>query len=154
MLICVFRRHTQYSSTDTVPYRLTVDTVDYGNITVPQLSTSLYLTRRDSKIHVSDYQVGDYNLLYSTAEIFTWYVFPLERRPRSSLLNTQAGNNTMTRLYWLSTAAQTSTTSSRSRHQMAPTRQQVASWRTTLESLPRKRMIIPLSGGVYPVTGA
>ncbi|KAH6706634.1 glycoside hydrolase superfamily, partial [Verticillium dahliae] len=67
-----FTRHTQYSSLETVAYKLTVDTVEYGNLTVPQLSESLFLTRRDSKIHVSDYAVGDKTLVYSTAEIFTW----------------------------------------------------------------------------------
>ncbi|RYO74978.1 hypothetical protein DL766_009099 [Monosporascus sp. MC13-8B] len=65
-------RHTQYDSTETVAYRLKVQTVRFGDLTVPQLSDSLYLTRRDSKIHVSDYPVGDKNLVYSTAEIFTW----------------------------------------------------------------------------------
>ncbi|KAM0530735.1 hypothetical protein ACHAP9_000917 [Verticillium nonalfalfae] len=60
------------SSLETVAYKLTVDTVEYGNLTVPQLSESLFLTRRDSKIHVSDYAVGDKTLVYSTAEIFTW----------------------------------------------------------------------------------
>ncbi|KAK1968963.1 family 35 glycosyl hydrolase [Colletotrichum sublineola] len=65
-------RHTQYESLDTVSYRLKIKTVGYGELEVPQLSDSLYLTRRDSKIHVSDYPVGDKNLVYSTAEIFTW----------------------------------------------------------------------------------
>ncbi|WYZ36897.1 hypothetical protein EsH8_II_000403 [Colletotrichum jinshuiense] len=65
-------RHTQYDSLETVAYRLKVKTAKYGDFEVPQLSDSLYLTRRDSKIHVSDYPVGDKNLVYSTAEIFTW----------------------------------------------------------------------------------
>ncbi|TQN68898.1 putative beta-galactosidase A [Colletotrichum shisoi] len=65
-------RHTQYDSLETVAYRLKVKTVNHGDLEVPQLSDSLYLTRRDSKIHVSDYAVGDKNLVYSTAEIFTW----------------------------------------------------------------------------------
>ncbi|KAH8203940.1 hypothetical protein TruAng_001882 [Truncatella angustata] len=43
-----------------------------GNITVPQLDGSLSLNGRDSKIHVSDYDLGGTKLLYSTAEIFTW----------------------------------------------------------------------------------
>ena len=33
------------------------------------------LNGRDSKIHVVDYPVGDYKLLYSTAEVFTWKKF-------------------------------------------------------------------------------
>ncbi|OHW89603.1 glycosyl hydrolase family 35 protein [Colletotrichum incanum] len=65
-------RHTQYDSLETVAYKLKVKTVGYGDLEVPQLSDSLYLTRRDSKIHVSDYPIGDKKLVYSTAEIFTW----------------------------------------------------------------------------------
>jgi hypothetical protein len=34
----------------------------------------LSLHRRDSKIHVLDYPVGKFKLLYSTAEVFTWKV--------------------------------------------------------------------------------
>lgn len=55
-----------------MPYRLTVNTVDHGDIEIPQLGESLILTRRDSKIHFSDYAVGDKHLIYSSAEIFTW----------------------------------------------------------------------------------
>lgn len=65
-------RHTQYNSTQTVTYKLGVKTAKFGEIRVPQLSDGLVLTRRDSKIHVSDYPVGDNNLVYSTAEVFTW----------------------------------------------------------------------------------
>ena len=43
-----------------------------GEINVPQLSTALILDGRDSKIHVTDYDVGGISILYSTAEIFTW----------------------------------------------------------------------------------
>nr|XP_036579971.1 beta-galactosidase precursor [Colletotrichum truncatum]KAF6787727.1 beta-galactosidase precursor [Colletotrichum truncatum] len=65
-------RHTKYDSLETVSYKLKVDTVKYGKLEIPQLSDGLYLTRRDSKVHVSDYPVGDKNLVYSSAEIFTW----------------------------------------------------------------------------------
>ncbi|KXJ91390.1 family 35 glycosyl hydrolase [Microdochium bolleyi] len=65
-------RHTQYNSTQTVAYKLKVKTAKYGELSVPQMSDSLSLTRRDSKIHLSDYPVGDHNLVYSTAEVFTW----------------------------------------------------------------------------------
>ncbi|KAM0327577.1 hypothetical protein ACHAQA_005870 [Verticillium albo-atrum] len=65
-------RHTQYDTIETAPYKLTVSTVKHGEIVVPQLGDSLYLTRRDSKIHVSDYPVGDHSLVYSSAEVFTW----------------------------------------------------------------------------------
>ncbi|TKX19907.1 putative beta-galactosidase A [Elsinoe australis] len=64
-------RHSQYNSIDTQEYQLTVPT-SQGNVTVPQLGGNLVLTRRDSKFHVTDYDVGGTNLLYSSAEIFTW----------------------------------------------------------------------------------
>ena len=41
-------------------------------MSIPQLEGSLTLSGRDSKVHVADYRVGNYTLLYSTAEIFTW----------------------------------------------------------------------------------
>jgi hypothetical protein len=65
-------RHTKYDTTDSVPYKLTVETVNHGEIEVPQLGGTLVLNRRDSKIHVSDYPVGDEHLIYSSAEVFTW----------------------------------------------------------------------------------
>ncbi|KAF2227033.1 putative beta-galactosidase [Elsinoe ampelina] len=64
-------RHSQYNSLNTTQYKLTVPT-SQGNITIPQLGGDLVLTRRDSKFHVTDYDVGGTNLLYSSAEIFTW----------------------------------------------------------------------------------
>ena len=67
-------RHALYNSTDTTHYRLSVPT-SQGDMNIPQLSTSLTLNGRDSKIHVTDYDVGGTVLLYSTGEIFTWYVF-------------------------------------------------------------------------------
>ncbi|KAF2145801.1 glycoside hydrolase family 35 protein [Aplosporella prunicola CBS 121167] len=63
-------RHSAYNSLDSTSYRITLPT-SAGNITVPQLNGTLSLNGRDSKFHVTDYDVGDYNLLYSTAEIFT-----------------------------------------------------------------------------------
>lgn len=65
-------RHTKYDSTESAPYKLTVSTVKYGDIQIPQLGGRLVLNRRDSKIHVSDYPVGDEHLIYSSAEVFTW----------------------------------------------------------------------------------
>ncbi|KAK3635215.1 hypothetical protein LTR56_014824 [Elasticomyces elasticus] len=66
-------RHAAYNSLTTTNYSITLPT-SQGNITIPQLdgSPSLSLHGRDSKFHVSDYNVGGLNLLYSTAEIFTW----------------------------------------------------------------------------------
>lgn len=64
-------RHADYTSTDSTSYMLKLPT-SAGTLTVPQLGGSLSLHGRDSKIHLADYPVGDYNLLYSTAEVFTW----------------------------------------------------------------------------------
>ncbi|KAL2202165.1 glycoside hydrolase family 35 protein [Sarocladium strictum] len=65
-----FARHTDASYLKESEYTLTLPTSE-GNITVPQIAGKLSLRGRDTKIHVVDYQVGDYSLLYSTAEVFT-----------------------------------------------------------------------------------
>ena len=67
-------RHTDYQSLASTPYTLSVPT-SAGNLSIPILGGSLTLSRRDSKIHVTDYPVGDHKLIYSTAEIFTWKKF-------------------------------------------------------------------------------
>ena len=64
-------RHANYSSLESTPYKLILPT-SAGTITIPQLNGTLSLNGRDSKIHVTDYDVGGINLLYSSAEIFTW----------------------------------------------------------------------------------
>ncbi|KXT09969.1 hypothetical protein AC579_10273 [Pseudocercospora musae] len=66
-------RHATYNSLDTVTFKIELPT-SKGNITIPQLGehVSLSLHGRDSKIFVTDYDVGGTNLLYSTAEVFTW----------------------------------------------------------------------------------
>lgn len=46
-----------------------------GNLSIPQLGGSLTLSGRDSKWHVTDYDLGGTTLLYSTAEILTWKKF-------------------------------------------------------------------------------
>jgi hypothetical protein len=46
-----------------------------GAIVAPQLGGSLTLSGRDSKFHVTDYDIGGTTVLYSTAEIFTWKKF-------------------------------------------------------------------------------
>jgi hypothetical protein len=71
-----FVRHSKYNSLDRTSYKLNIATSAFGNITVPQLnSTSLTLDGRDSKVHVSDYNIGGATLVYSTAEIFTWHKY-------------------------------------------------------------------------------
>ncbi|KAF2761706.1 family 35 glycosyl hydrolase [Pseudovirgaria hyperparasitica] len=67
-----FTRHTKYNSLDSTSYKLHVSTASYGNITIPQLNNSLSLNGRDAKVHVSDYSVGDFNIVYSSAEVYTW----------------------------------------------------------------------------------
>lgn len=44
-------------------------------MTIPQLGGRLSLNGRDSKIHVSNYDVSGTDIVYSTAEIFTWKKF-------------------------------------------------------------------------------
>lgn len=63
-------RHTNYSSFESTDYRLTLPT-SKGTLTVPQLNQSLTLNGRDSKVVVTDYDIGGSKLLYSTADVFT-----------------------------------------------------------------------------------
>ncbi|KAJ6109649.1 Glycoside hydrolase family 35 [Penicillium sp. IBT 16267x] len=62
---------TNFSSTDNTQYTITLPT-SIGNVTIPQLGGSLTLYGRDSKFHVTDYDLGGINLIYSSAEILTW----------------------------------------------------------------------------------
>lgn len=64
-------RHADVASLDSTQYKLNINT-SLGCLTVPQLGGRLSLNGRDSKIHVVDYDIGGINLVYSTAEIFTW----------------------------------------------------------------------------------
>jgi hypothetical protein len=64
-------RQTDYTATGSVSYTLKLPT-SKGTLTIPQRGGSLSLHGRDSKIHLTDYPVGDYTLLYTTAEVFTW----------------------------------------------------------------------------------
>ncbi|KAJ4320159.1 hypothetical protein N0V94_003520 [Neodidymelliopsis sp. IMI 364377] len=71
-----FVRHAKYNTLDSTLYKLNIPTTAFGNITVPQVNgTSLTLNGRDSKIHVSDYDIGGATLVYSTAEVFTWHKY-------------------------------------------------------------------------------
>ena len=64
-------RHADFASTENTQYNLTLST-SLGNVSIPQLGGSLTLYGRDSKFHITDYDLGGINLIYSTAEIFTW----------------------------------------------------------------------------------
>lgn len=66
-----FVRHSAYNSQNTSYYTITIPT-SQGNFTLPQLGGELSLLGRDSNVYVSDYDVAGTNLLYSTADIFTW----------------------------------------------------------------------------------
>lgn len=63
-------RHSDYTSLESTSYTLTVPT-SVGNVTIPQLGGSLVLNGRDSKVQVTDYAVGAYNLIYSSSDIYT-----------------------------------------------------------------------------------
>lgn len=68
-------RNANYSSKDSESYKLVLPS-SAGKLAIPQLGQgSLTLHGRDSKIHVTDYKVAGINILYSTAEIFTWKKF-------------------------------------------------------------------------------
>jgi hypothetical protein len=67
-------RHANYAEETAVTYKFKIQT-SKGIFSVPQLGGSLTLSGRDSKWHVSDYDVGGTTVLYSTAEIFTWKKF-------------------------------------------------------------------------------
>ncbi|KAJ4147183.1 hypothetical protein LMH87_001723 [Akanthomyces muscarius] len=64
-------RHSDYQLTASASYKLHLPTSN-GTLTVPQTGGSLTLPGRDTKIHVTDYPVGNYTMHYCTAEIFTW----------------------------------------------------------------------------------
>ncbi|KAM3084281.1 hypothetical protein ACMFMF_001638 [Clarireedia jacksonii] len=64
-------RHGVLSSSNITSYNLRANT-SIGAVTIPQLGGFLTLHGRDSKIHVVDYDVGGINLIYSSAEVFTW----------------------------------------------------------------------------------
>lgn len=64
-------RHADFTSQENTRYSLKVST-SVGNVSIPQLGGSLTLNGRDSKFHVTDYDLDGINLIYSTAEIFTW----------------------------------------------------------------------------------
>ncbi|KAL1986538.1 hypothetical protein VTN96DRAFT_6116 [Rasamsonia emersonii] len=63
-------RHSDHTSVAATEYTLQLPT-SVGMTTIPQ-NGSLLLNGRDSKILVTDYMVGSFWLLYSSAEIFTW----------------------------------------------------------------------------------
>jgi beta-galactosidase len=67
-------RHSNHRSRESTSYKLHLPT-SAGQLTIPQLGGSLTLNGRDSKVHIVDYDVAGTNILYSTAEVFTWKEF-------------------------------------------------------------------------------
>lgn len=67
-------RHADFQQLTPTTYTMSLNT-SQGTLSIPQLGGSLTLSGRDSKWHVTDYDVGGTTLLYSTAEIFTWKDF-------------------------------------------------------------------------------
>ncbi|KAI0456170.1 glycoside hydrolase family 35 protein [Xylaria acuta] len=63
-------RHSAYESLESTPYTFSVPT-SIGEVRIPQLGGTLTLNGRDSKIHVTDDDVGGLNLIYSSADIYT-----------------------------------------------------------------------------------
>jgi beta-galactosidase len=70
-------RHNDETSLESTSYKLTIPT-STGNVTIPQISGSLTLNGRDSKVHPVDYEFAGNHLVYSSAEIFTWKQFGRE----------------------------------------------------------------------------
>lgn len=64
-------RHADFTSTSSAGYKLNAST-SQGSVVIPQAGGILSLNGRDSKIHVTDYDVGGINLIYSSAEVYTW----------------------------------------------------------------------------------
>lgn len=73
-------RQADWTSTANVTYMLNV-TTSMGPTLIPQLGGKLSINGRDSKIHVTDYDVGGINLIYSTAESFHLAKERKENRP-------------------------------------------------------------------------
>ncbi|KAI0481363.1 glycoside hydrolase superfamily [Xylariaceae sp. FL0804] len=63
-------RHTDYSSTASTEYTVTLPTSE-GDLSLPRTSGTLTLMGRDSKMMATDYDVQGARLLYTTADIFT-----------------------------------------------------------------------------------
>ena len=64
-------RHSAYNTLASTEYKLNVGT-SLGNVSIPQIGGSLTLNGRDSKFHVTDYDIGGIDVVYSSAEIFNW----------------------------------------------------------------------------------
>ncbi|RDW74825.1 beta-galactosidase-1 [Coleophoma cylindrospora] len=64
-------RHADFTSTANTTYTLNLSTSE-GHLSIPLLGGKFSLKGRDSKIHITDYDVGGIDLVYSSAEIYTW----------------------------------------------------------------------------------
>ncbi|OCL07721.1 glycoside hydrolase family 35 protein, partial [Glonium stellatum] len=70
----ITHKHAAYNSLDDSTYKLQLPTTK-GNFSIPALGGTLRLNGRDSKIHVTDYNMAGIEILYSSREILTWYRF-------------------------------------------------------------------------------
>jgi hypothetical protein len=67
-----FAHKIEFRDRNAVSYTLTLPT-SKGQMTIPQLGGTLTMPGRDTRIHVTDYELGgNMALVYCTAEIFTW----------------------------------------------------------------------------------
>ena len=71
-------RQAAFNSNATTSFKITLPT-SKGNKTIPELGGALSLHGRDSKILVADYDVGGINLLYSSADVYTWQMYGEQR---------------------------------------------------------------------------
>lgn len=65
-------RQANWTSLAHMQYTITLPISGAGNVTLPQLGGQLSLNGRDSKIHLTDYDIGGVDLVYCTADIMTW----------------------------------------------------------------------------------
>ncbi len=68
-------RKTAYRDAKPVQYTLNLP-ISKGTLAIPKLGGSLTMPGRDTRIHVTDYPIGESTLVYCTAEIFTWQKYP------------------------------------------------------------------------------
>ncbi|KGO78190.1 Beta-galactosidase, domain 2 [Penicillium italicum] len=101
--------YADFTSTDSTRYTLTLST-NIGHIEIPQLGGYLMLTGRDSKFHVTDYDVGCINPINSSIEIFTYArgsgsTIILESQPSSREMASKYNNKFALAVQWHVTPA-------------------------------------------------
>ncbi|KAL8281653.1 hypothetical protein RB600_005195 [Gaeumannomyces tritici] len=70
-------RHRDITVATSTPYTLSVrSSRGPGDVSIPRQGGSLTLQGRDAKVHVVDYDAGGVEVVYCTADIFTWKRMP------------------------------------------------------------------------------